>query len=74
VIRESSEHESARQFAATVAHAFRRAVAEALRQHKLAGNPIAAWREGRVVLIPPDQIPLGPSECEAADMAGPSAP
>jgi len=32
------------------------AVQEAIRDHKRAGNPIAEWREGRVVLVPPDQI------------------
>ena len=33
-----------------------RAVEEAVRDHKRAGNPIAEWRDGRVVLIPPEQI------------------
>jgi hypothetical protein len=33
-----------------------RAVEEAVRDHKRAGNPIAEWRDGRVVLVPPDQI------------------
>jgi hypothetical protein len=32
------------------------AVEEAIRDHKRAGNPIAEWRDGRVVLVPPDQI------------------
>lgn len=32
------------------------AVQEAIRDHKRAGNPIAEWRDGRVVLVPPDQI------------------
>ena len=32
------------------------AVQEAIRDHKRAGNPIAEWREGRVVLVPPEQI------------------
>ena len=32
------------------------AVQEAIRDHKRAGNPIAAWIDGRVVLVPPDQI------------------
>ncbi|PWT85486.1 MAG: hypothetical protein C5B56_13970 [Proteobacteria bacterium] len=34
-----------------------RAVAAALRRHKQAGNPIAIWRDGRVVLLQPDEIP-----------------
>jgi hypothetical protein len=32
------------------------AVQEAIRDHKRAGNPIAGWRDGRVVVVPPDQI------------------
>jgi len=32
------------------------AVQEAIRDHKRAGNPIAEWRDGQVVLVPPDQI------------------
>jgi hypothetical protein len=43
-----------------VARALRRAVREALRQHKQAGNPIAAWRDGRVVWIEPEDIVLPP--------------
>lgn len=33
-----------------------RAVEEAVRDPKLAGNPIAEWRDGRVFLVPPEQI------------------
>jgi hypothetical protein len=33
-------------------------VQEALRQHKRAGNPVAVWRDGRVVWLPPDEIPV----------------
>jgi hypothetical protein len=36
--------------------AVRRAVRHALRMHKRAGNPIAVWRDGRVVIIPPEEI------------------
>ena len=32
------------------------AVTEAIRDHRRAGNPIAEWRDGRVVLVPPEQI------------------
>lgn len=32
------------------------AVEEVVRDHRRAGNPIAEWREGRVDLVPPDQI------------------
>ena len=33
------------------------AVREALGQHRRAGNPVAVWRDGRVELIPADEIP-----------------
>ena len=32
------------------------AVRAALLEHKLAGNSIAVWRDGKVVLLPPEQI------------------
>jgi hypothetical protein len=36
--------------------ALRRAVRHALLEHKRAGNPIAVWKDGQVVLIPPEEI------------------
>jgi len=38
--------------------ALKRAGEKALWQHKQAGNPIAVWRDGRVVWIPPEEIPV----------------
>jgi hypothetical protein len=38
--------------------AMARAVRRALLQHKRAGNPIAAWQDGQVVWIPPEEIPV----------------
>ena len=35
---------------------FQLAVNDALRMHKRLGNPIAAWRDGKVVIIPPEEI------------------
>jgi hypothetical protein len=35
----------------------RAAVQEALARHKRLGNSIAVWRDGRVVVLPPDEIP-----------------
>lgn len=32
------------------------AVRAALREHKRAGNHVAVWQDGHVVLIPPEQI------------------
>jgi hypothetical protein len=34
------------------------AVREALALHKRAGNAVPVWREGRVVWIPPEDIPV----------------
>jgi hypothetical protein len=39
-----------------IENVLRRAVHHALRMHKRAGNPIAEWRDGRVVIIPPEEI------------------
>lgn len=35
---------------------FRLAVIDALRMHKRLGNPIATWKDGRVVIVPPEEI------------------
>jgi len=43
---------------ALIERALVRAVREALKRHKQAGNPIAVWRDGRVVWIEPDDIPV----------------
>ena len=40
--------------------ALRRAVREALLRHKLAGNPVAVGRDGRVVWIAPKDIKIEP--------------
>lgn len=34
------------------------AVSAALEQHKRAGNPVAEWREGKVVWVAPEDIVL----------------
>lgn len=33
-----------------------RAVNHALLMHKRLGNPIATWRDGKVVIVPPEEI------------------
>ena len=35
----------------------RRAGLKALQEHKRAGNPVASWQDGKVVLIDPADIP-----------------
>ncbi|MFL6254153.1 MAG: hypothetical protein ACJ74T_03970 [Pyrinomonadaceae bacterium] len=39
-----------------VVAALRRAAHNALLEHKRAGNPIAAWKDGKVVIIPAEEI------------------
>lgn len=36
----------------------RRAVGHALRLHKALGNPIAVWEDGKVVMVPADEITI----------------
>ena len=38
--------------------ALTRAVRDALLRHKQAGNPVAEWRDGRVVWVAPEDIPV----------------
>lgn len=42
--------------------ALRRAVRQALLEHKQAGNPIAVWKDGRVVIVPPEEIEVPEEE------------
>ncbi len=39
-----------------VEQAMRRAIQHALLTHKRAGNPVAAWKDGRVVLVAAEKI------------------
>lgn len=49
---------------------FRHAVREALLRHKKLGESIAVWRDGKVVILSPDEIVL-PEEDEAAQLLRP---
>jgi hypothetical protein len=40
------------------------AVREALLMHKRIGNPVAIWKDGRVVIIPPEEIVIPPNDSE----------
>lgn len=44
--------------AEAIEEVLRHAVRQALLMHKRAGNPIATWKDNRVVLIPAKQIPV----------------
>ena len=39
-----------------VTRRFKQAVHDALLDHKRAGNPVAIWRDGKVIIVPPDEI------------------
>jgi hypothetical protein len=43
---------------ARILAALRQAVHEALLSHKLAGNPVAIWKNGRVEWVQPEDIPV----------------
>ena len=40
-----------------IERALRAAVRDALQRHKRDGDPVAVWRDGRVVWLPADEIP-----------------
>jgi len=44
-----------------VVAALRRAARSALLEHKRAGNPVASWKDGKVVIIPAEEISIGES-------------
>lgn len=39
-----------------IENVLQRAVNHALLMHKRLGNPIATWRDGKVVIVPPEEI------------------
>ncbi|MCA1592553.1 MAG: hypothetical protein LC754_07880 [Acidobacteria bacterium] len=41
-----------------VDEAMRKAVEQALLTHKRAGNSIASWKDGKVLMIPAEKIPV----------------
>ena len=40
-----------------ILEALNSAVQEALARHKRAGQSVAVWQDGRVVVVPPEEIP-----------------
>ena len=44
--------------ATEIERVFQQAVEHELSIHKRLGNPVAAWRDGKVVIIPPEDIVL----------------
>jgi hypothetical protein len=45
-------------------------VQDALREHKAFGNPIAIWRDGKVVILPPDEIVLSDTAANGTESNG----
>lgn len=45
-----------------IQEAMNRGVREALLRHKQAHNPVATWRDGRVVWVAPEDIPVDDDE------------
>lgn len=43
------------------------AVHNALRMHKRLGNPIAIWKDGKVVIVPPEEIVIPPDASETRE-------
>lgn len=41
-----------------------RAVNHALLMHKRLGNPIATWKDGKVVIVPPEEIVIPSDDSE----------
>ena len=50
------------QNSALIEAAVRRGARQALLRHKLAGVPIAARRDGKTVVIPPEEIEIPPDD------------
>ncbi len=44
------------RFSDEINKAYQRAVREALRKHKQAGNPVPVERDGKMVMLQPDEI------------------
>ena len=45
----------------------RQAVNHALIRHKRLGNPIATWIDGKVVIVPPEEIVISPEPTDSEE-------
>ena len=50
-----------------VEEALARAIGEALRDHKRAGNPVPEWRDGKLRWLAPEEIPDLPVAGQSSD-------
>ncbi len=55
------------EHAVEIGEVLQRAVNHALLMHKRIGNPVAAWKDGRVVIIPPEEIVIPSDDFETKD-------
>jgi hypothetical protein len=55
-----------------VQKALRDAVQKAIRFHKLMGQPIVVWKDGKVVEIPPEEIQLEETNGDGSASAPPA--
>ena len=53
--------------AVEIGHILQRAVNHALLMHKRLGNPIATWKDDKVVIVPPEEIVLSSDVSETTD-------
>ena len=61
------------EHAVEIGRVLQRAVNHALLLHKRLGNPIATWRDGKVVIVPPDEIEIPPDSFADPNEAKPDA-
>ena len=50
-----------------IGEVLQRAVNHALLMHKRIGNPIATWKDGKVVIVPPEEIVVPPDGSETKE-------
>ncbi len=53
-----------KKLALTAENAFKRAVVKVIEDHKLTGDPLNIWKDGRVVKVPPEQPSVQESRAE----------
>ena len=52
------------EHAIEIGEVLQRAVNHALLMHKRLGNPIATWKDGKVVIVPPEEIVIPSDDSE----------
>jgi hypothetical protein len=52
------------EHAMEIGEVLQRAVNHALLMHKRLGNPVASWKDGRVIIIPAEEIVIPPDVSE----------